>query len=69
LDLPRHALIWSLFSFNLGVEAGQACIVVLVAPLLALLHRRSAPAARRVVVAASLCVIVAGAFWFVQRVT
>jgi len=68
LDLPRQALGWSLLAFNLGVEAGQACIVLLVAPLLALLHRRSAHAARRIVTAASICVIVAGAFWFVQRV-
>ena len=67
LDLPRQALGWSLLAFNLGVEAGQACIVLFVAPLLFLLHRRSAPAGRRLVTAAFVCVIVAGAFWFVQR--
>ena len=67
LDLPRHALAGSLFSFNLGVELGQACIVLTVAPLLALLGRWSAPVARRVVAAGSLCVIFAGAYWFVQR--
>ncbi|MGH9844920.1 MAG: HupE/UreJ family protein [Blastocatellia bacterium] len=32
--LPRQALGWSLFSFNLGVEVGQVCIVVIVASLL-----------------------------------
>jgi hypothetical protein len=54
-------------AFNGGVEVGQTCIVLLVAPLLALLQRRSAPAAGRLVTAASVCVIAAGACWFVQR--
>ena len=68
MDLPRSALVWSLFSFNAGVELGQACIVLTVAPLLALIGRWSAPVARRVVAAGSLCVIFAGAYWFVQRI-
>lgn len=68
LDLPRYALGWSLFSFNVGVEIGQACIVLAVAPLLALLRRRSEQVAGRVVTVGSLGVIAAGAFWFVQRV-
>jgi len=67
LELPRAALGWSLLSFNLGVEAGQACIVLIVAPLLAFLHRRSALASRRIVTAGSVSVVVAGAYWFVQR--
>jgi hydrogenase/urease accessory protein HupE len=68
LELPRQALITALFAFNLGVECGQACIVLTVAPLLALLHRKSDRIAQRLVIAGSLAVIVAGAFWFVQRV-
>lgn len=67
MDLPRAALGWSLFSFNVGVEIGQACIVLAVAPLLALLYRRSALAAGRVVTASAFCVIGAGSFWFVER--
>jgi hydrogenase/urease accessory protein HupE len=68
LELPRQALVAALFSFNLGVECGQACIVLVVAPFLALLHRKSDRFAHRVVTAGSLAVIAAGAFWFVQRV-
>jgi hydrogenase/urease accessory protein HupE len=68
LDLPRYALGWSLFSFNLGVEIGQSCIVLAVAPILALIRRRSERVAGRVVTVGSLGVIAAGAFWFVQRV-
>ncbi len=68
MELPRAALGWSLFSFNVGVEIGQACIVLAVAPLLALLYRRSSALAGRVVMASSFCVVFAGSFWFVQRV-
>jgi hydrogenase/urease accessory protein HupE len=66
--LPRHALGWSLFAFNGGVEIGQACIVMLVAPLLALLRQRSPALAQRVITTGALCVITAGGFWFFQRV-
>jgi hypothetical protein len=66
--LPRQALVTAPFAFNLGVECGQACIVLTVAPLLALLHRNNARIAPRIVTAGSFAVIAAGAFWFVQRV-
>ena len=66
--LPRHALGWSLAAFNGGVEIGQACIVLTVVPLLALLRQRSALASERVISAGALCVTTAGAFWFFQRV-
>lgn len=68
LELPRQALVAALASFNLGVECGQACIVLTVAPLLALLHRTNDRIAQRLVTAGSLAVIAAGGFWFVQRV-
>ena len=66
--LPRQALGWSLFSFNFGVEIGQICIVVVVAWLLAALRRRSPALGRRIVTFGSATVILAGSFWFVQRV-
>ena len=67
MSLPRYALGWSLFSFNLGVEIGQMCIVLAAAPLLAWIGRRSLPLRRRVVTVGALGVILAGAFWFIQR--
>jgi len=68
MDLPPRALGWSLFSFNVGVEIGQLAVVIVVASALAALRARSAAAGRQLAVVGSVVVIVAGAFWFVQRV-
>jgi hydrogenase/urease accessory protein HupE len=68
MDLPRRALGWSLFSFNFGVEIGQMVVVVIVASALAALRARSEKAGRQLAFAGSIVVILAGAFWFVQRV-
>jgi hydrogenase/urease accessory protein HupE len=68
MDLPRRALGWSLFSFNIGVEIGQLCVVVAVGWLLYSIRARSEYAGRQVAFAGSLVVIAAGAFWFIQRV-
>lgn len=66
--LPREALAWSLFSFNVGVEIGQLLIVLVIAGALALVRRRNQIAARRVAFAGSIVVMAAGAYWFVERV-
>src|SRR5262249_18892376 len=66
--LPREALGWSLFSFNVGVEIGQLFVVLLVATSLALVRRRSEMIGTRLAFAGSLIVVMAGAYWFVQRV-
>lgn len=66
--LPKQALGWSLFSFNLGVEIGQVCIVIAAAALLMILRRNKPVLAERVATIGSVIVILAGSFWFVQRV-
>jgi hydrogenase/urease accessory protein HupE len=66
--LPPGSLGLSLFSFNLGVEIGQAVIVVLVASALAAVRGRNAPLAARLATAGSIVVTAAGAFWFVERI-
>ncbi|KRC62514.1 aromatic ring-opening dioxygenase LigA [Agromyces sp. Root81] len=61
-------LLWSLLVFNLGIEAVQVGIIVVLFPLL-MLWRRQAPTSSSVggaVVAAG--VAVTGLVWFVQRV-
>jgi len=68
MDLPRRALGWSLFSFNIGVEIGQLFVVVLVATAFTMLRTRSDWSRRHLATAGSIVVIGAGAFWFVQRV-
>ena len=68
MNLPRRALGWSLFSFNVGVEIGQLLAVVAVASALAAVRSRSEMAGRQVAFAGSVVVIAAGAFWFIQRV-
>ena len=66
--LPTEALGWSLFSFNLGVEIGQLLIVLIVATALTSVRRRSDVMGHRVAWTGSVLVIVAGAYWFVQRI-
>ncbi len=66
--LPNRSLGLSLFAFNLGVEIGQAIIVVIVASALAVVRRRNAALARYIAIGGSIVVMLAGAFWFVQRV-
>ena len=65
--LPHGALAWSLLGFNLGVEIGQVCIVLLVVPLLAALRAGLPRLASRAVTAGSWGIIGTGGFWFVQR--
>ncbi|MBL1262598.1 HupE/UreJ family protein [Candidatus Methylomicrobium oryzae] len=66
--LPESALGLSLASFNVGVEIGQACIVLIVTPSLMIFAARNALYARRTVYLGTLATIAAGGFWFVQRV-
>jgi len=67
LGLPHEALAWSLLGFNMGVEVGQACIVLAVTPALYALRRWAPRLAPRAVAACSCAIIVAGGWWFFQR--
>jgi hydrogenase/urease accessory protein HupE len=66
--LPQAALGWSLFAFNLGVEIGQLLIVAVVAGALMLVRRNSDVAARLIALLGSIAVILAGVYWFIERV-
>jgi len=67
LGLPRDALVWSLASFNVGVELGQLAIVLLIGGALWALRGFSTRAWRMVALAGSAAVVLAGTWWFVQR--
>ncbi len=68
MELPRPALVWSIVSFNLGVQIGQVLAALAVALVLATLRSRSETLGSRLAFAGSLVVIAAGTVWFVQRV-
>jgi hydrogenase/urease accessory protein HupE len=65
LGLPTEGLVWSLLSFNLGVEAGQALAVAVALPLLLALRRTRWDA--RVTATVSVVVLVVGLTLFVDR--
>ena len=65
--LPREALAWSLVSFNVGVEIGQLIIVSIAATLLALVLRARPALTVPVARWGSVGVILAGTYWFVER--
>ena len=66
--LPQAALAWSLFAFNVGVEIGQLLIVTVVAGSLMFIRKRSPAAARVLALGGSAAVIIAGVYWFIERV-
>ncbi|TMR21964.1 HupE/UreJ family protein [Nonomuraea turkmeniaca] len=59
-------LLWSLLSFNAGIEATQLVIIAVLFPLLALLRRTSA--ARWAVVVMSVPIVAVSLYWFFDRI-
>ncbi|MFJ2304272.1 HupE/UreJ family protein [Streptomyces sp. NPDC087787] len=69
IDEPwSWTLLWSLLVFNVGIEAVQLGIIVLVFPLLALLRHRAPRAGMWATGALCAGVAAMGSVWFVQRV-
>jgi hydrogenase/urease accessory protein HupE len=66
LHLQGWRLVAGLGGFNLGVEVGQAIVVLAVAPLLLWTRRQSWGARFRVATSAALVAI--GAFWLIERI-
>ena len=65
LGLPTHGLLLSLFGFNAGVEVGQAMVVAVALPALALVrHTRWE---RRMIWSSSLAILLVGVVLFVER--
>src|SRR5206468_10406712 len=65
--LPPGALGASLASFNIGVEIGQACIVLTAAPLLATMRTRRPAWTAPVVTSGAVAIVAAGTWWLVER--
>ncbi len=68
MELPSHALVWSLLAFNLGVEIGQAFILLATLPILVILAKHTPVMARYLTHGLALGLTAAGAFWFFQRI-
>ena len=65
LGLPAQGLLVSLLGFNLGVELGQAMVVAVALPVLALIrHTRWEP---RMVWSSSVAILLVGVVLFVER--
>jgi hypothetical protein len=65
LALPKAGLAWSLLTFNFGVEAGQAAVVIAVLPLLLWVRRlRWEP---RIATALSALILAVGMTLLVER--
>jgi hypothetical protein len=68
IDEPwSWTLLWSLLVFNVGIEAVQIGIIVIVFPLLVLLRRRAPRVGMWASGILAVIVTVAGLVWFVQR--
>jgi hypothetical protein len=68
MDLPMRALGWSLVSFTIGAAGAQLAAGAVIAWIVAGLRSQREALGQRVALAGSVAVIVAGAFWFVERV-
>lgn len=66
LHLSRHLLATALFSFNVGVETGQLCIVALLVPVL--LYTARMRFNTMVVKVCSTIIFFLGSFWLWQRI-
>jgi hypothetical protein len=67
LGLPKESLLLALVGFNLGVEAGQLCIVAAFLPI-AYALRDSWVYRRVVVVGGSALIVVIASLWMIERV-
>ncbi|GHH75498.1 hypothetical protein GCM10017772_32010 [Promicromonospora soli] len=61
-------LLWSLLSFNVGIEAVQLGIIAVVFPLLVLLRVRAPRAARWVLGTATAGIVAVALYWVVERI-
>jgi hypothetical protein len=67
VGLPKAALGVALASFNIGVEIGQVAIILMMVPVLAWLGKTRPAALRRLAMAGTLIIGIAGAYWFFNR--
>ncbi|GAA0519265.1 HupE/UreJ family protein [Deinococcus depolymerans] len=65
--LPADAATWSLAAFNVGVEVGQLCILLVAAAALHLLRRAGPHITRTSLRVTATAITATGGVWFLQR--
>ncbi len=65
ITISSNELLISLFSFNLGIEAGQILIASAMAPIIFYVHKSSSSPV--ILKWSSACIMLAGFYWFVRR--
>jgi hypothetical protein len=68
MNLPNRAILWSLFSFDLGAALADLLIMTAVAAAVTLVRRRGEPTASRLLTIGSIGIIAGGVYFFVSRV-
>jgi len=68
IGLPPESLVWALGAFNIGVELGQAALIVLSVPWLAWLIKMRPRLRRPITIYGSATVALIGVLWFMQRI-
>jgi hypothetical protein len=68
MDLPRGALVWSLWSFHLGSLLAQAAGIAVIVAALSVVRRATGAPPGRIAAASSLIVLAGGTYLFAQRV-
>lgn len=68
VGLQGSQLVAGLVSFNLGVEVGQAAIIVIAAPVIVVLSKKYPEQWKKTSIAMAYCLGLIGLYWFVTRV-
>jgi hydrogenase/urease accessory protein HupE len=68
LGLPQYAFATALIAFNIGVEIGQLCIILVMHFLVARLFSARPWYRSRIVIPSSLAIALVAAFWVVERI-
>lgn len=68
IGLPEGDIVPALLAFNIGVEAGQICVIVAVLAVLAGLRKMAQPALGPAIRLAAYAIGITGAYWLVDRI-
>jgi hydrogenase/urease accessory protein HupE len=65
-QIPKEFFVPSLLFFNIGVELGQLCLLLLIVPLL--FWSDKLPRHRLILMLVSFAIVLLSTFWFIERV-